>query len=198
MQIFQTMEKQTLRNQNITSWCVLNIFMCHICKNDQPIPRHMDQKARMKYRKDCDEVFPGIIVGNGECIKDVRYLSPPFSFFLSSIAVHFNDCRAVNSFTPFQAFFHLLSLNRNIPQPCINNGWWQTKTPSSQLNYMLDLGVTHIINCAEQVHIRKWTMLMLMLMLMLTNIDKINIFLNRFDVLYNISSFRTPINKQEN
>ena len=32
---------------------------------------------------------------------------------------------------------------------------------------MLDLGVTHIINCAEQVHIRKWTMLMLMLMLML-------------------------------
>ena len=36
--------------------------------------RHMDQKARMKYRKDCDEVFPGIIVGNGECIKDVRYI----------------------------------------------------------------------------------------------------------------------------
>jgi len=52
------------------------------------VPRHMDQKARMKYRKDCDEVFPGIIVGNGECIKD--------------------------------------------------------------LEYMLDLGVTHIINCAEQ------------------------------------------------
>ena len=24
--------------------------------------RHMDQKARMKYRKDCDEVFPGIIL----------------------------------------------------------------------------------------------------------------------------------------
>ena len=36
--------------------------------------RHMDQKARMKYRKDCDEVFPGIIVGNGECIKDVRLI----------------------------------------------------------------------------------------------------------------------------
>ena len=36
--------------------------------------RHMDQKARMKYRKDCDEVFPGIIVGNGECIKDVRVI----------------------------------------------------------------------------------------------------------------------------
>ena len=105
MQIFQTMEKQTLRNQNITSWCVLNIYMCHICKNDQPIPRHMDQKARMKYRKDCDEVFPGIIVGNGECIKDVRYLSPPFSFFLSSIAVHFNDRSAAIISHPFKPFF---------------------------------------------------------------------------------------------
>ena len=46
-----------------------------LCAHYHEVPcRHMDQKARMKYRKDCDEVFPGIIVGNGECIKDVRII----------------------------------------------------------------------------------------------------------------------------
>ena len=65
----------------IVLWNKSNIKFFHIYKDDQIMFRHMDQKARMKYRKDCDEVFPGIIVGNGECIKDVRY--PPL--FLSSL-----------------------------------------------------------------------------------------------------------------
>ena len=48
----------------------------------------MDQKARMKYRKDCDEVFPGIIVGNGECIKDVRFLLSSHRFQYSITSTH--------------------------------------------------------------------------------------------------------------
>jgi protein-tyrosine phosphatase len=52
------------------------------------VPRYLDSTERLKIRKDCDEVFPGIILGSGSSIKD--------------------------------------------------------------MNYMLDLGVTHVINCAEQ------------------------------------------------
>ena len=37
------------------------------------------------------------------------------------------------------------------------------ESPSFQLDYMLDLGVTHIINCAEQVDMGKWTMMMMMM-----------------------------------
>merc|ERR1712098_413422 len=34
----------------------------------------MDSMERRKQRKDCDEVFPGIIIGNGDCIKDMDYM----------------------------------------------------------------------------------------------------------------------------
>ena len=85
----------------------------------------MDQKARMKNRKDCDEVFPGIIVGNGECIKDVRWWWCFLICFLSTEISH----------TCLSIFDIKLRM----------------KNPSFQLEYMLDLGVTHIINCAEQV-----------------------------------------------
>jgi hypothetical protein len=48
------------------------------------LPRFMDAAARMRNRKDCDEVFPGIIVGNGDCIKDVRREFDPSNIFLPS------------------------------------------------------------------------------------------------------------------
>jgi len=35
------------------------------------IPRKLDYQGRMKYKKDCDEVFPQIMIGTGDCIKDV-------------------------------------------------------------------------------------------------------------------------------
>merc|ERR1711892_583756 len=38
------------------------------------IPRKMDYQGRIKIRKDCDEVFPQIMVGTGDCIKDLDYL----------------------------------------------------------------------------------------------------------------------------
>jgi len=38
------------------------------------IPRHLDQMGRFKIKKDCDEVFPGIIIGSGDCIKDLDYM----------------------------------------------------------------------------------------------------------------------------
>ena len=33
--------------------------------------RKLDAKGRQSLRKDCDEVFPQIIIGTGDCIKDV-------------------------------------------------------------------------------------------------------------------------------
>ena len=65
--------------------------------------RHMDQKARMKYRKDCDEVFPGIIVGNGECIKDVRYIF--FSNHHCIDAILTKDCCTISTSCPILASF---------------------------------------------------------------------------------------------
>merc|ERR1712059_52573 len=38
------------------------------------IPRYLDSAGRMKARKDCDEVFPGILIGTGDCIKDLGYM----------------------------------------------------------------------------------------------------------------------------
>jgi protein-tyrosine phosphatase len=38
------------------------------------VPRKMDNAARMRIRKDCDEVFPGIIVGNSDTAKNLDYL----------------------------------------------------------------------------------------------------------------------------
>merc|ERR1712154_666928 len=38
------------------------------------IPRKLDYQGRMKYKKDCDEVFPQIMIGTGDCIKDLDYL----------------------------------------------------------------------------------------------------------------------------
>ena len=35
------------------------------------IPRKLDYQGRQKLRKDCDEVFPQIMIGTGDCIKDV-------------------------------------------------------------------------------------------------------------------------------
>merc|ERR1712059_29087 len=34
----------------------------------------LDHMGRLKIRKDCDEVFPGIILGHGDCIKDLDYV----------------------------------------------------------------------------------------------------------------------------
>ena len=33
--------------------------------------RKLDSRGRQQLRKDCDEVFPQIIIGTGDCIKDV-------------------------------------------------------------------------------------------------------------------------------
>eukprot|EP00091_Calanus_sinicus_P017790 TRINITY_DN385_c0_g1_i1.p2 TRINITY_DN385_c0_g1~~TRINITY_DN385_c0_g1_i1.p2 ORF type:complete len:127 (-),score=39.63 TRINITY_DN385_c0_g1_i1:245-625(-) len=38
------------------------------------VPRKLDYQGRMKIRKDCDEVFPQIMVGTGDCIKDLDFL----------------------------------------------------------------------------------------------------------------------------
>merc|ERR1712179_178675 len=38
------------------------------------IPRQLDYKGRQNLRKDCDEVFPQIMVGTGDCIKDLDYM----------------------------------------------------------------------------------------------------------------------------
>merc|ERR1712083_942030 len=38
------------------------------------IPRKLDYQGRMKYKKDCDEIFPQIMIGTGDCIKDLDYL----------------------------------------------------------------------------------------------------------------------------
>jgi len=38
------------------------------------VPRKMDHTQRIRAKKDCDEVFPGIIVGSGDSIKNVGYL----------------------------------------------------------------------------------------------------------------------------
>ena len=35
--------------------------------------RKLDYQGRQKIRKDCDEVFPQIMVGTGDCIKDVSF-----------------------------------------------------------------------------------------------------------------------------
>ena len=39
--------------------------------------RKLDSRGRQKIKKDCDEVFPQIIIGTGDCIKDVsiKFLS---------------------------------------------------------------------------------------------------------------------------
>ena len=36
--------------------------------------RKLDSRGRQKIRKDCDEVFPQIIIGTGDCIKDVSFI----------------------------------------------------------------------------------------------------------------------------
>lgn len=38
------------------------------------VPKKLDHMGRMKIRKDCDEVFPGILIGTGDCIKDLDYM----------------------------------------------------------------------------------------------------------------------------
>jgi len=38
------------------------------------IPRKLDAKGRQSLRKDCDEVFPQIIIGTGDCIKDLDFM----------------------------------------------------------------------------------------------------------------------------
>ena len=38
------------------------------------VPRKMDHNQRIRIKKDCDEVFPGIIISNGDTIKDLGYL----------------------------------------------------------------------------------------------------------------------------
>jgi len=38
------------------------------------VPRKMDNYGRMRIKKDCDEVFPGIIIGNGDSTKNIDYL----------------------------------------------------------------------------------------------------------------------------
>ena len=35
--------------------------------------RKLDAKGRQQIKKDCDEVFPQIIIGTGDCIKDVSF-----------------------------------------------------------------------------------------------------------------------------
>jgi len=38
------------------------------------VPRKLNHTQRIRIKKDCDEVFPGIIVGSGESIKNIDYL----------------------------------------------------------------------------------------------------------------------------
>jgi len=38
------------------------------------IPRKLDSRGRQQLRKDCDEVFPQIIIGTGDCIKDLDFM----------------------------------------------------------------------------------------------------------------------------
>merc|ERR1711942_546187 len=38
------------------------------------IPRKLDYQGRQKLRKDCDEVFPQIMIGTGDCIKDLDFM----------------------------------------------------------------------------------------------------------------------------
>merc|ERR1711953_1481440 len=38
------------------------------------IPRKLDSRGRQKIKKDCDEVFPQIIIGTGDCIKDLDFM----------------------------------------------------------------------------------------------------------------------------
>jgi len=38
------------------------------------VPRRLDAKGRQSLRKDCDEVFPQIIIGTGDCIKDLDFM----------------------------------------------------------------------------------------------------------------------------
>lgn len=38
------------------------------------VPRKMDYAGRMKKRIDCDEIFPGIIIGNSDTVKNLDYL----------------------------------------------------------------------------------------------------------------------------
>merc|ERR1712098_705711 len=38
------------------------------------VPRKMDHVGRLKIKKDCDEVYPGIILGHGDSIKDMDYM----------------------------------------------------------------------------------------------------------------------------
>merc|ERR1712110_489522 len=35
------------------------------------VPRKLDARGRQQIKKDCDEVFPQIIIGTGDCIKDL-------------------------------------------------------------------------------------------------------------------------------
>jgi len=38
------------------------------------VPRKLDAKGRQQIKKDCDEVFPQIIIGTGDCIKDLDFM----------------------------------------------------------------------------------------------------------------------------
>jgi len=38
------------------------------------VPRKMDSRERLRMKRDCDEVFPGIIIGSGDSIKKIDYL----------------------------------------------------------------------------------------------------------------------------
>jgi len=38
------------------------------------IPRKVDAKGRLALKKDCDEVYPQIIIGTGDCIKDLNFM----------------------------------------------------------------------------------------------------------------------------
>merc|ERR1712227_134121 len=38
------------------------------------IPRKVDAEGRRRLKKDCDEVFPQIIIGTGDCIKDLDFM----------------------------------------------------------------------------------------------------------------------------
>merc|ERR1711953_239586 len=38
------------------------------------VPRKLDARGRQQIKKDCDEVFPQIIIGTGDCIKDLDFM----------------------------------------------------------------------------------------------------------------------------
>ena len=48
--------------------------------------RKLDARGRQQLRKDCDEVFPQIIIGTGDCIKDVRIHSRRVYFILLDLS----------------------------------------------------------------------------------------------------------------